>query len=460
MKGVLDFIAIFFSLGIIYTYIFRVYFWFLCLIVLFFICVSFFLLNKKNAFDFSLLALAFILGSLSLKNAYIIPKSDISRYSFYNKDKVCAIKGFVNSFPFKRDGRVYFIFRVTTLQEQEKSFIVCGDIFVSSKPNKRLSYGDELILIGKPKRSYYLRKNNALMTISIKSNTELIKLNVNRGRFLKKLAFYLRGRVGYIFKRYLSPLASSITSAMVLGDKNIILPGVYDSMIKIGAIHIMVVSGFHVGVIAFISGLAFKAFRINRRLKLLGIVFCMVIYCLLTGSAIPVVRATIMGIFLSIGVFFEREQSIEKALSLSALIILATAPKSLFSISFQLSFVSVISIVYLYPRIRRLFKVEGIKIIFLRKIIESLFISFSAWLGTAGLIAYYFKLITLVATLANIFIIPVASLVIISGLILVIFAFVSPSLSGAFAAFNELIVFLLVKLSAFFSYLPLAYFRL
>lgn len=459
MKGILGIITLLFSSGIVYVYFFRVVFWPLCIISLLLVCACFLLSGKVIICDSLILVLAFFSGALCLKNAYIISKSDISQYSFQN-NKIYAIEGFVNSCPLKKKGRICFVFRATGLQFQNKAFVASGDIFVSSKAQKRLSYGDEALLIGSPTRNYYLIKNRGLSSVQAKGNTELVRLGKNRGRVFKKLAFYLRNKSGGVFKARLSPLASAITSAMVLGDKDFILPNVYDSMVKSGTMHIMVVSGFHVGVVAFISGLVLKVLRLNRKLRSLGIVFCMALYCFITGAAIPVVRATIMGIFLIMGAFLEKEQDIGNSLSLSALVILMVDPRSLFSISFQLSFASVTGIIYIYPALKRLFKIENIKIMILRRLAESLFISLAAWFGTAGFIAYYFKILTPIAILANILIIPTASLVIISGLVLFILDPLAPFLTGAFAAFNELTVFMLVKLSTFFSSLPFAYYRI
>jgi competence protein ComEC len=282
-------------------------------------------------------------------------------------------------------------------------------------------------------------------------------LNTNKGSVFKKLAFYLKDSTESIFKRCLSPLAANINNAMILGEKKGIPRVVYDSMVKSGTVHIMVVSGFHVGVIAFISGISFKILRIPRKIRYFGVMFCLVLYCFIANASTPVVRSTVMGAFLIIGCFLQRETSLKDSLSLAALFILVVNPRDLFSVSFQLSFASVAAIAYLYPCLKALSKVEKLRIGFLRGIANGLLVSFSAWLGTVGLIAYYFKIISPVAILANLFIIPLASLLILSGLSLAIASVFLPVLLEAFISFNELVVFLLLRLSSFFSEIPFAY---
>jgi len=291
----------------------------------------------------------------------------------------------------------------------------------------------------------------------IKNNSALIRLNKNKGSLFRRLAFCLKDNIEAVFIKRLSPLTASIVDAMVLGEKRRILPIVYDSMIKSGTVHILVVSGFNVGIIAFMAGLFFKILRIPRKLRYFLIIFCLVFYCFITGASAPVVRATVMGIFLILGYFLKREPNITNSLSLAALFILVINPKELFSISFQLSFVSVAAIIYLYPRLKSLFRLEKIKIKFLKVIVEGCMVSLSAWLGTCGFIAYYFKIFSPVTVLANIFIVPLATLITLSGLSMVIISLILPLLSGPFVSTNEILVIILLGVNNFLINLPFAY---
>lgn len=457
MKNVLGCFVVFFCMGIICVYLFKVSFQAFYIIALILALSCMLLINKGLSFEVTLCALIFTLGALCLKNSYTTPRSGISQYARYKNDAVYAIKGFIDSRPVFKEESVSFVFRAEEIQSGDKGHITCGDILVYSNAQNKLFYGEELILLGRLQKPFRLFKGKAQALMRIKNSSALVKLNKNKGSIFKRLAFYLKDSTESIFKRCLSPLAASINNAMILGEKKGIPRVVYDSMVKSGTVHIMVVSGFHVGVIAFISGIFLKILRIPRKIRYFGIIFCLILYSLIAGVSTPVIRATVMGVFLTIGCFLQRETSLKSSLSLAALFILAINPRDLFSISFQLSFASVAAIAYLYPCLKALFQVERLRIGFLKVIANSLLISFSAWLGTAGLIAYYFKIISPVAILANLFIIPLASLLIISGLSLAIASVFPPVLLGAFAGFNELIVFFLLWLGRFFSDLPFAY---
>jgi competence protein ComEC len=181
------------------------------------------------------------------------------------------------------------------------------------------------------------------------------------------------------------------------------------------------------------------------------------IYCFATGVQAPVVRAATMAVFLLAGFLIRREPDIRISFSLAALFILLIDPRALFSISFQLSFISVAAIVFLYPKLRVFFKVDSLKLKVLKVLAESLLVSLSAWLATLGIIAYYFKFFSPITVLANLFIVPLATLITLSGFSLVVVSLIFPVLAGYFAYANEFFIALLLALSNMLVRLPFAY---
>ena len=126
----------------------------------------------------------------------------------------------------------------------------------------------------------------------------------------------------------------------------------------------------------------------------------------------------ILSVFIFAGII-NRDYDPLSALSLSALIILWANPYQLFDAGFQLSFLSVLSILVFYRKIL-LFFPKGIQQIKVTRALSECFsVSLSAWIGTLGIVAYYFNIITPVSVLANLIIIPLLFLVILSALMLV-----------------------------------------
>ncbi len=220
------------------------------------------------------------------------------------------------------------------------------------------------------------------------------------------------------------------------------------------------VSGFNVGIVIFIIVSVLKLIRIPRKSRYIIAIPLLILYCFVTGSSTPVVRSTIMAIVFMLGALLRREPDIYNSCALAAIFILLINPRQIFDIGFQLSFSSVISIVYLYPRIKSLLRLEGFRIKPFKFIIEGIIVSLSAWIGTMGFVAYYFKIFSPVTVLANLFIVPLATWITLCGFSLVIAGSVFLPLTQLFSHTAELAVALLVRLSYLLVKLPGAYFSL
>lgn len=445
-----------FCLGIVFThFIWATFTIFYILSALFFIlCLT----SIKNSIRFSIFisCLLFTLGALWLDNSCLLSKAHISRYIYYKNETVYTVWGFINNEPSYKDNGISFIFSVRQLQFNDKKYDCSGDILVKAKEISGLSYGEEMVLLGNIHRPPKFYGDNISGIMYIKAPAAALRTNKNRGFIVKRLALYLKAKIEGIIYGKLSALAAGILDAMVLGERKGIPQVVYDAMIKSGTVHILVVSGFNVAVVASIIMLLFKVLRLPRTPRYLLVILCLVIYCFLTGASAPVVRATIMGIFFLIGFLIRREPDINNSLPLAALTILLINPRELFSISFQLSFVSVAAIVYLYPKIKSFFRLELISFKPLRFIAEGCLVSLSAWLGTCGLILCYFRIFSPITVLANIFIVPLATLITLCGFSLVVITLISPVFSVFFAYTNELLVILLLRVNNLLISLPFA----
>ncbi|MBL7070505.1 MAG: ComEC family competence protein [Candidatus Omnitrophica bacterium] len=428
------------------------------------------LLRNKRGFGLSLCALVFSLGALIIINSQILSADHIFNHICRNNQVCSSVRGIVDSPPRKRGGKTTFILKAQEVQFGQKKYQCRGRIHVDVGSCGFLGYSDKVILIGRiypifsfgnsDQGSYksYLKRQGIHALFYVDSPLGVIKLE-NRRRSLGDVFFYLRTRIQGMISEGVSPLAASIAEAIILGNRQNIPAPVYKLMANSGTVHILVVSGFHVGIVAFIAGLLLKLIRLRRRIRIFLIIPFLIAYCLVTGATIPVLRATLMVIVFISAYLVKREPDIYNSLSLAALAILIINPKDLFNIGFQLSFVSVISIVYLYPKIRRLLRLERIKIFGLRFFGECLAVSLSAWFGTAGLIWHYFRIFSPVAPLANIFIVPLAALITLGGFSLIFARLLLPGLAVFVALSLEFFIAIMLRLNAFLTGLPGAYFR-
>jgi len=220
-----------------------------------------------------------------------------------------------------------------------------------------------------------------------------------------------------------------------------------------------VVSGFNTSLLAFIIFLLLKILRVNRPLRALISFAALFLYCIIAGCSTPVIRAAIMTVFFAFSFLARRDACGRQALCLAAFFILVFKPNQLYDIGFQLSFASVASLVFLYPKM----KIPASSIISRHRLLaaaaDSVKVSLSAWLGTVAIIAFYFRIFSPVTVIANIFIVPLAALISLLGFGLIFMEITMPVLAGPLALSIEPAVSLLLKVNAFFLKIPFACIR-
>ncbi len=460
MKYPLVILTIAFCLGIFFAHFIKLFYWLIIFLSVIFISLRF---KKDLIADSLIFCLSFLLGAFLLKAHDNLPRCHILNYLYFSQQPY-AVKGWVKSEPRLNLTQTTFIFATEAIKLSQRSYHCCGDILVRLSSKKKLRYGEALILRGNLYRPFYsknyLSNQEIYLILSVKTELDMVVLGENKGFLLKRFALFLKEKIGKIFSRYTNAWAASILEAMVLGEKRNIPPAVTNLMMKTGTIHILVVSGFNVGIVASFILMFLKLARIQRQMRYCLTVILLLVYCLMTGASNPVVRATIMASIFVLAYLFKREANIYNSLSIAALFILGLNPRQLFDIGFQLSFLSVIAIVYLYPKISSFMRINQLKPTPLRYLASAATVSFSAWIGTIIPIVGYFKIFSPIAVLANIFIIPLATLVTLCGFSLAIISLILPALAPFFSATTELATALLLKTNAFLASLPGAYFYL
>lgn len=269
--------------------------------------------------------------------------------------------------------------------------------------------------------------------------------------------------------------SSSIFQALVLGEQGTIPEDVRESFITTGIAHLLAISGDHLGIVALLSFSLFLWVMKRSEFLLLSLsvkkwaagltIPCLLLYTFIAGGGISVIRATIMVITFFFSIVFDRERHLLHTLALAAFLILLCSPPSLFDVSFQLSFLAVLSILYLVPRIYRDLRREEIyipsEISWKEKIGKYMKLSFIvtvvAILGTAPFVALHFNRVSLIGFLANLFIVPwVGFLIVPITLIASIFSFFFYPFAGLLITVDQFLAAILFKVVAFFASIPFA----
>ena len=230
--------------------------------------------------------------------------------------------------------------------------------------------------------------------------------------------------VGLLEKAGLEGNELGLASTLVLGYKNNIDAEVKQAYMNAGAMHVLAVSGMHVGIVC--SVLEMLMFVLGGRLasnfKRLVIVLLLWVYAFITGLSPSVLRATVMFSFLELGRLMRRDMSIYNTLAASAFLLLVINTDMLFKAGFQLSYAAVIGIVSLQPRIVKLLPVNR-RNKPLRWFWELTAVSIAAQISTFPFCLYYFERTPVYFWLSNVVVSPGAVLMI--GLTMLLLA-VSP----------------------------------
>lgn len=338
-----------FCCGIITASFLKISFWIVYSPTVISLILSILLVKKKLFLNFSICGVIFLLGVILLKNSKVQPECNIANYILYKSNSVYIVKGIIDNNPVVRNNRITFVFKTRELQFNNLRHNCCGDILVYAMGIKNLHYGQELIVYGNLYRPFrivssggrsyrdYLYSQGIRAIMNVRALIQIATPGKYSSLNIKRITFWLKNSFQNVIYKYLTGIPAGVVDAMVLGDKRNIPQSINNSMIKSGTIHILVVSGFNVGIVGFIIILWLKIIRLPRRPRLFIACLLLIVYCLITGASTPVVRATIMAVVFILSYFVKREPDIYNSMCLAAICILVVNPQQLFDIGFQLS---------------------------------------------------------------------------------------------------------------------------
>lgn len=240
---------------------------------------------------------------------------------------------------------------------------------------------------------------------------------------LARHVYILRREMKSCLQRSLSSPTASFCASVLLGVPRAVGKEVRDLFRRTGTMHLLSISGLHVGIIVIMLSTFLNLFNFRWTTNSLLQVCALGALCLVTGGRVPVIRAALTGGCFIAANFLGRATRSSVFLIDAAFVIVIVDPGACREISFQLSFAGYASILLFLQRapLRRL-PIPG----FLRRTVLAFGISCSAWCGTAPLAAYYFGTIVPLAPLVNCLAVPLFGLLLWAGLCHLPFALLLP----------------------------------
>ena len=337
--------------------------------------------------------------------------------------------------------------------------------FEKTTQSQNLVYGDRIALETKPEKyknagnpsefdyAFYLANRNIFYTTFVKQQqwnylgySPSNKIFAFAKSLRNKLLIKLKSNT-YFDNTY------EVSAAILLGYDYLMDEETEQDFVRAGAMHILCVSGLHVGVIFMVFSVLLNFLKVNyagRMLRMVLLLASVWAYALLTGMSPSVQRAATMLSFFIVGEASGRLRDNYNTLAASAFVMLLFNPALVFSVGFQLSYAAVLGIISVYRPVFNLLYFENVALKYLWSVLA---VSIAAQLGTFPIATHYFHYFPTYFWVVNLFVIPFSFLVIVSGFAFFLVSWI-PVLSTAFGWLTSLWVLVLSKGVAFVELLP------
>lgn len=268
-----------------------------------------------------------------------------------------------------------------------------------------------------------------------------------RGRLERTLESFFPGRDGDI-----SP-TGAVLEALLLGEDGRMSPETVLMLQRSGLYHLFAISGGHIAVVAFLLFTVLKALGVSGRGCSLFLALFLVFYTLLVEASPNVLRAAIMAETLLVGRLISRDVSILNTLALSAFLLLAANPMSLFEAGFDLTYAATLSIVIFAPRLAR--RLPRLPL----GLAELTAMSAAASLGVLPIIARNFNRVTSASLILNLAAVPLVGVIMGIGYVFLPLAAAVPAMARYVAVLLSFMTTLFTRVATLLDPFPIFSFR-
>ena len=271
---------------------------------------------------------------------------------------------------------------------------------------------------------HYLKKQGINQQVYI-THQEILLLDESKVSLLRFIDAF-RVKIQKSLRRYhFTDDELAVMNALLLGQRQEISKQLSDNYSKAGAIHILAVSGLHVGVILLILSLILKPLeRVNngKLIKLVLVILSLWFFAILAGLSASVIRAVTMFSAIALGQFFNKRNAVEHSLIFSMFIILLWKPLFLFDVGFQLSYTAIFGIIWIQPVLYQLWKPN---FFIVDKGWQLITVSVAAQLGVLPISLFYFHQFPALFFISNLIIIPFLGVILGLGLVVLVLSYES-----------------------------------
>lgn len=397
----------------------------------------------------------------------LVPQtSDLAQY---NTIGTATITGEVVAEPDLRDDRVQLRVATDTIFFGQGVIETSGLLLVNAPRFVDVEYGNTITARGRittPAEfdtfsySDFLARDGIF---SVMSNANIEVTERGGGSPFYRALFDAKAALQANISRALPEPEAALLSGILLGNERGIDPKLSEAFSRVGASHIIAISGFNMVIVTqIIMGIAAHLTENKRTQVLLGTVV-VVIYTLFVGANPAVVRAAIMSLMLVIAPLFRRRTYVPASLAFVLLVMTFQNPLVLWSISFQLSFFAVLGLALFTDPLSRWFDaflhraIPGRSARFVADILnEPIIVTIASLTLTLPLTIVYFQRLSLVVLLVNLIIVPVQSALLIVGGLATLLSPIAPPIAQILFWMDMLLLNWSIEVVRFFGELSFA----
>jgi len=359
---------------------------------------------------------------------------------FYNDYGAIELKGTVSEDPDVRDKNTRLNVSVAEIKLDGEWQEVGGTALIFVPRYPAYEYGDVLRVKGElktPPRLDDFDYKGYLAHQGIYSTVLYPEIEVlDTGQGFRPMAWVhsLRNRLAQNLAGVLPEPQASLAQGVILGIRGNIPQELKDDFARSGTSHILAISGLHLSIMAGVMlGIGLWLFG-RRHYLYVWLALCVIwLYALITGMHLPVVRGAIMASMFLFAELLGRQRSAIVALTFAAAVMVGVSPYILGDASFQLSFLAMAGLVFLFPVFRNLGRraaaavlgEEGAAVSLANVAVDTLSATLGAIIAVWPVVAYYFGIISFVGPLATFLALPALPGVIIAGVLAAIIGIVA-----------------------------------
>ncbi len=298
-------------------------------------------------------------------------------------------------------------------------------------PRKKLQIDNELIVfnsaenIKPPLNPHQFNYKKYLGNLGVYHQ---IRINHENHFFLKKSSSTIKGYSALVRTKIISKLKNfnfgkdeiGIIQALFLRQRDDISEATYSNYKDAGAVHILAVSGLHIGILLLFLEFLLRPLKIlpkGKTIKLLVIVFFLWGFAFLAGLSASVVRAVTMFSFVAYALYLNRPSNTFNILALSMFfILLVFDPMLLFDVGFQMSYAAVFAIVWIYPLFQKFWYPKNWAMRYLWQLLS---VSIAAQVGVLPISLYYFHQFPGLFFISNLLVVPCLGLILGFGITII-----------------------------------------